>query len=424
MPQLPESLAPKGRDAESVEMEWRTISYRTVVGLLLLLVIIAAAVIYLMYPEAVRQRLAALFGRKGPAVEAGMQQQQARFLNLEGGVRVKKANAVLWTAASQNVPLEKGDVVQTGPDGMARISFADSTVYVVRADTLIVIEENAAHEKTKATNVAVQVTSGTVDLATTKFDGESRVVFANAVARMRQDSRALVKNDPKSEVHEILMTQGGSEVLRGTERMELGQYEKIAFSGEGRMTRQRAMGPPLLLSPANLTPLMVLDPKTTSLNFSWTPVPEAKAYRVRLSTNSIFSSLVYDRQTSATSLKVTGLPEGTYFWAVTSIGANDKESENSDASKFNLVLQPSEKDEILLVVDNYNQQGKAFVIVGRTEPGARVMVNDEPVFTVNPDGSFKHFTMPFSRAGAHQITITAQNAKGKIATRRKSVYLE
>lgn len=424
MPQLPESLAPKGRKEESVEVEWRTISYRSVMGLLLLLVVLAAVIIYLMYPEAVRQRLGSLFSRKGAVVEAAMQQKQARFLNLDGSVRVKKANAVLWTTANQNLPLEKGDVVQTGPDGMARIIFADDTVYNVRNDTLIVIEENAAHQTSKATNVAVQVSSGTVDLATAKFDGESRVIFSNAVANMRQDSRALVKNDPKAEVHEILMTQGGAEVLRGSERLELGQYEKASFAAEGAMTRRRAMGPPLLLQPANLTPLMVPDPKTYTLNFSWTPVPGAKAYRVRVSTNSIFSSLAYDKQTPTNSVKATGLPEGIYYWAVSSIGANDKESENSDASKFALVRQPSEKDEILLVVDNYMQQGRAFIIQGRTEPGARVMVNDEPVFTVNPDGTFKHFTMPFSTPGAHQITVTAQNAKGKIATRRKSVYIE
>lgn len=424
MPELPESLAPKGRSAETEELEYRTISYRSVAILVLILMSVAALVIYFMYPEAVRQRLAALLGSKNLSAAADMQQQQARFLNLDGNVRVKKANAVSWMNANLNMPLEKGDVVQTGPDGMARMSFADNTQYVMRADTLIVVEENAAAQKTKTTNVAVQVTSGTVDLATGKFDGESKVMIANAVARFRQDSRALVKNDPKSDVHEVLMTQGSAEVLRGTERLQLGQYERAHFTGDGPMGRERAMGPPLLISPANLTPLMVLDPKNYNLNFSWTAVPEAKAYRVRISTNSIFSTMVQDKRTKDTSLRVTGLPEGTYYWAVTSIGMNDKESENSDASKFTLVKQPSEKDEILLVIDDYIQQGKGLVIVGRTEPGARVMVNDEPVFTVNPDGSFKHFTSSQVKSGPFQITITAQNAKGKLATRRKTVYIE
>ena len=82
------------------------------------------------------------------------------------------------------------------------------------------------------------------------------------------------------------------------------------------------------------------------------------------------------------------------------------------------------EDEILLEVDNLIQHGQVMEIVGRTEPGARVIVNDEPVFAVAPDGTFKHFTQPFANPGANQITITAQNAKGQIATRRKTVYIQ
>src|SRR5207245_2582042 len=145
-------------------------------------------------------------------------------------------------------PLEKGDVVQTGTDGLARIIFTDGTNYTIRADTLIVVEENAANPQTKATNVAVTVTSGTVDLATTKFTGESKVTLADATASIREDSHAMVKNDPKSETREIMMTQGSADVMRGSERTELGQYEKVSLPKSGdritTMTRERFMGPP------------------------------------------------------------------------------------------------------------------------------------------------------------------------------------
>jgi hypothetical protein len=52
------------------------------------------------------------------------------------------------------------------------------------------------------------------------------------------------------------------------------------------------------------------------------------------------------------------------------------------------------------------------------------MVNDEPVFTVQADGSFKHFTQPFASTGANQITVTAQNSKGQITSRRKTLYIQ
>ena len=40
--------------------------------------------------------------------------QQAHFTALDGTVRVKKGNGNSWVKADYNIPLEKGDVVQTG----------------------------------------------------------------------------------------------------------------------------------------------------------------------------------------------------------------------------------------------------------------------------------------------------------------------
>jgi hypothetical protein len=428
MPQLPDSLAPKGPPQEP-EVEWQTISYRTVAMIVIVIALILGTVAYFVFPNSFGAWVDSVVKRKPPAV-AEMQQKQARFLNLDGTVRVKKANSVAWTTASENTPLEKGDVVQTGTDGLARIIFTDGTNYTIRADTLIVVEENAANPQTKATNVAVTVTSGTVDLATTKFTGESKVTLADATASLREDSHAMVKNDPKSETREIMMTQGSADVMRGSERTELGQYEKVSLPKPGAapgatMSRERFMGPPLLMSPANLAPLVVTDPKSYSVNFSWTEVPNATGYRLRVSSTAIFSRTVLDRTSKGNAYKAAGLPEGTYYWAVTTVGDKNKESENSDVSKFTIVKQQGgDKDEILLVVDDIQQLGKGFVVIGRTEPGARVLVNDEPVFNVNPDGSFKHYTQPFAKPGPNQITVTAQNSKGKIASRRKTILVE
>ena len=424
MPKVPEFLEPKEQKSDhGVEIEWRTISYRSVAVVGVLLLVAAAIVVYLLYPEQVRRGFARFFpdrGTTGPVFE----QRQARFLNIDGNVRVKKANEVKWAAASLDLPLEKGDVVQTSGDGVARLSFADGTVYTVRPGTLIVVEENSSMKDSNITNVSVQVSSGQVDLSTTKFQGESKVVFANAVATMGQDSRANVKRDPKSRVSQLTLVKGNSEILRGTERLTLGAYEQVSFRGEtGTMSRQRVMGPPLLLIPANQAPVVAPEGEASRVTFSWTPVPSARAYRLRISTSPIFSSRVYDRRVASSTVKVNGLPEGTYYGAVSSLDTKNRESQTSDANKFTLLRRLPE-DEILLEVDNFIQHGTVIEIVGRTEPGARVIVNDSPVFSVAPDGTFKHFTQPFANPGANQITITAQNAKGQIATRRKTVYIQ
>jgi len=424
MPELPESLAPKSARAERDETEYRAISYRSVVILVVLVVTgVGVGLSVFLYPEQIKRAIAKLLeSTGGTAVAPALEQRQARFVNIDGTVRVKKANGVQWVAASPNLALEKGDVVQTSSDGQARIAFADGTIYMVRADTLVVVEENSGVPNSKVTNVSVQVTTGEVDLSTTKFEGESKVVFANAVAHISQDTRASVRNDPKSQTSQLTMTQGRAEVLRGSEKVELGPYEQVSFQTDSSaMERRRVVGPPMLLTPVNQAPVIAAESGRSEVTFVWSPVPTAKNYHLRLSTSPIFSTLVYDKRVPSSTVKVPALTEGVYYWAVSSIGENGKESQTSDASKFSLLRQ---KDEILLEVQNVIQHGRTIEIVGRTEPGARVMVNDQPVFSVQPDGTFKHFTPPFNTNGANTITVTAQNAKGQIATRRKTVYIQ
>src|SRR5712671_2222174 len=99
------------------------------------------------------------------ATKAGASSQQGHITALDGTVRIKKASSNTWIRADYSVPLEKGDVIQTGSEGMAKIVFNDGTNYSVKQDSLIVIEENSANEH-QQTNVAVAVSTGTVDLST------------------------------------------------------------------------------------------------------------------------------------------------------------------------------------------------------------------------------------------------------------------
>src|ERR1041385_8504711 len=87
------------------------------------------------------EMVAGAAGTPGKSGEPGSQ-QQAHITALDGTVRVKKAGSNSWVNADYNVPLEKGDVIQTSSEGMAKIVFGDGTNYTVKQDSLIVIEEN------------------------------------------------------------------------------------------------------------------------------------------------------------------------------------------------------------------------------------------------------------------------------------------
>src|ERR1051326_1955317 len=152
--------------------------------------------------------------------------QQGHITALDGTVRVKKASSNSWVRADYSVPLEKGDVIQTGSEGMAKIVFNDGTNYIVKQDSLIVIEENSANER-KQTNVAVSVNTGTVDLATGTYlqGSRSTVIMDGATASLAPESSARVRKDPKAQHDEFLITKGNGVVERGGKTLQLGAWE-------------------------------------------------------------------------------------------------------------------------------------------------------------------------------------------------------
>ena len=354
--------------------------------------------------------------------------KEAHFVNLDGIVRVKKAASSQWMRADFNTSLEKGDFVQTGNDGVARIIFADGTNYTLKPDALIVVEESREDPITRATKVAVQVTSGAVDLATGHFEtpgSTSQVSFADAVATLNEESRAVVRNDPGKNVHEITVDSGQAQVTRGSTSVQLGQYEQISFAAQQPgLVRSKVIAPPSLLTPRNMELKVVKDPKSTTLDFSWTEVPEAIAYHLQISPSVMLSNFVVDKKVSGqTSIPVSGLDEGNYYWMVSAIDSKGVESQPSQANRLNMVQQVA-GNQAYLEVTKIIQHGRVVEVEGKTEPGSTVIINNEQVFSIQPDGTFRGFTSPFPNAGSNQITITAQDRKGDTNTIRKNVVIE
>jgi hypothetical protein len=368
------------------------------------------------------EAIAGAAGTPTKTITAGS--QQAHITALDGTVRVKKANGNSWMTADYNVPLEKGDVVQTGSEGMAKIVFSDGTNYTVKQDSLIVIEENSANEQ-QQTSVSVAVSTGTVDLSTATYvqGSKSQVVVAGATATLAPDSAAQVHNDPKGDQHEILLKKGTGEVSRNGEVVRLADWEKVSFQAESqKMEKLKEIGPPTPISPANMMPIFVSDDEK-SIEFSWTKMPNAVGYRLRISRNPYFSSTIVDRKVNTADVLVSGLAEGAYYWFVQSYDAAGKESVESEKNRFTLIPKGKDNEAIALDVDPFIQHGHVIELTGKTEIGARVMVNGREVPVVGSDGSFHFFTAPLP-PGESVITITAQNSKGGVNTLQKKVVMQ
>jgi hypothetical protein len=166
----------------------------------------------------------------------------------------------------------------------------------------------------RSTRVGVHISSGAVDLTTGTWespDSKAEVSFENAVASLRQNSRAAVRSDPNKNENEITVAAGSAELQRGDERVEIGRWEKATFPSGGPVTKTNVLAPPDLARPFNLQPLIVPEPKQATVRFEWKPVPGAVSYELRVSTTAVFAKLSAERRTGGTSAEVSGLDGAT-----------------------------------------------------------------------------------------------------------------
>jgi len=411
--------------ASSVEVYWHTVKYRTVALYVFAIVAIVLASAYIVFPAAsakLLQKLSDAFPAHEPGV-ANISARQARFVNLDGKVQVKKANSVQWMNADYQLTLDKDDLIQTGPEGVARIAFSDGTTYTVKGDTLVTVEQNHV-EPDRATAVGMHISSGQVDLATGSWEmpgSKAEVSFENAVASLRANSRAAVRSDPATREHEITVASGSAELDRGSEHLNIGQWERAAFPSGGAITKSQVLAPPELAEPINLSPIIVADTKRDPIHFSWKPVLTAKIYEVQVSSTSMFNHVVMEKKVSTNNVDITGLAPGDYFWRVRAIDEKGATSDESNSFKFTLVTQGKEL-EMLLEVDDTELHGNNVEVIGRTEPGAALIINGEQVADIKRDGHFRYFTQPMTR-GSHTIVITGQNRRGGTAIKHLDVVI-
>ncbi len=409
-----------------VEVYWHTVTYKTVAVYAILIAAIVFAALYLinpnLYTEAYDRFSKSIGTGDGDAVP--ISQTQAKFVNLDGKVQVKKVNSVQWQDADFRTTLDKGDQIQTSADGAARITFADGTTYTVKPGTFITVEENSMGREQPSSS-AVRINIGQVDLKTPNYsspDSTAAVSMENSKAQLHSNSSAAIKTDPDSKENEIVVSSGSAEVQRGQEKVEIGAYQKASYTTGGPITKSDVLGPPDLSSPRNFEPLIVENPKAASIHFEWKPVPQAVSYTVRISTTAMFTRTVKEAAgVTGTSADISGLDGGDYFWNVTATNAKKENSEVSETFRFTLVAQ-GKTQEMLLEITGTQIHGRVAEIIGKTEPGAALIVNGQPVPIIAKDGTFRHFTEPLE-PGQHTIVIIGENRRGGTAQQKVTIVV-
>lgn len=404
-------------------------SYRSVFLAVFVFIFAGAIASYFIFPDQVHplvDRVANVIKNWVPNKDNGTEipagpSTQAHFTNIDGTVRVKKANSNTWVKADYGLPLEQGDVVQTMAEGIAKIAFSDGSTYVIQQDSLVTIEESSMNSA-QQNKVAMRVVNGDITLNTSDVPSTQEVKIDESSTTAARDTALQAHN--RGSTPEVLVTKGHADFKIGTVTEKVEPFVKVTFDPEKQVvSKKQEIRPPVLMAPANRMPVFVsANARTADLN--WTPVDDISTYHLRVSRNPYFSSLEKEAHVNGTSYKLTNLEEGKYYWVVQSEDDDGHQSIESEKSEFTIVTKGTEGGVAMeLAVNQLIQHSHVIEIKGKTQQGARVMVNGEQVPVISGDGSFTYFT-PQLPSGENFITITAQNEKGGVATHTERVVIQ
>jgi hypothetical protein len=399
--------------ARGDRIEWFTVSYRTVA--------LAGGAIVL---------LAAIgwfaFGRQPPPappatadIETG-----ARFETIEGSVHVKRSGRLDWVAATRAVVLRQNDLVKTGPGATAEILFADGTMFNVRPDSLITIEESSQNPISREQRTALAIQSGEANFQTAARGGPGSTTISTPTVRTTAE---------RNTAGNIQVAEGGATGLRifkgqGAAETRAGQRIALASNEGLRVDATGAAGPklalptvPQLTAPANGTDIAYPDLARGITLLLWSAVPDASAYRVMVDFSPSFARPLFDRQGArSTQMELRALEAGSYYWKVAAIGPDGIEGRFSDLWRFTLAKSPqSATSPPPLVFEVAELKGNILHVRGRTEPGATLSLGGVRL-EVQADGSFSEFLTFDGGAGA-TVGLTATGTRGGTVEQRRRV---
>jgi hypothetical protein len=403
-------------------LDWFTISYRTlyIIGGVLVAAAAAAGYHYFVRSRPVDSEIAA-------RPVAAAQMSAAHFTSIEGNIKVKAVGSVEWITADRTSPLNKGDRVKTGTSSTAEITFFDGTLVHVRPDSIIMIEETSENPATKEKRVAWNISSGEVFFNTSNKSSENtRTDITTPLTRLvaSSDTKGNVKVDDAGG-GDIRIFQASKPVqieTKGGEKVDLAANESIKVDVDGKAAPKQALpGTPTLQAPPNQTEISYPDPIKATTLMAWRPVPGAIAYHFQIDYSASFNRPIKDMANwKENSLELRGLDVGRYYWRVAAIDKQNVEGSFSDFARFS-VIRPVGNSVAgpPLTIESFELRTNILQVKGRTEPGATVSVNSQPL-DVQADGSFNEF-ISLDKAGTQDVVVRAVGVNGGISTQHKTV---
>jgi len=348
----------------------------------------------------------------------------AQFISVQGRVEFRRGDRNVWEEARSRVALQPGDHVRTGGNGSAEIMFVDGSLYTARPDTQLIISDTQGRGSSVGEQ-SIRMDYGWVNLNTSRQGG--KVATPAAEARVASESEATVTYDADARTGRYAAHRGSMEVAAADgEARKVEALQQVVQRGQHLDATEKLLPAPTLLEPEDRA-AYALD-EDQQLRLAWQPLDGATSYALQVSRNHLFVDNVIDvseRTSTHATLGVQGA--GSFLWRVAAISSEGAQGPWAVARSFRVMALPAEgeasdKEPPPLELEKIRPYGSIFIVAGKTEPGALVDVDGEPV-QVEADGTFTK-TVQITKEGWNTIEIRARDAAGNETVANPRVFAE
>ncbi len=350
-------------------------------------------------------------------------ERKSRFLSVQGGVEYRRGERGIWIKGRTNNSLNPGDWVKTSDNGTAEIRFPDGSTYVLRHDTLVHLGSEL--DSTSNGDPVANIEFGWVEFNTAQ--GGSKIKTPKSEAILGSDTEATISYDPNKAAGQYTAYAGGAQVTSASgQTQKLGALQQIDQRGDLLSAPKPVPPSPRLTDPANDQEIDFDSQKEVRL--VWKPDSSAQSYALNVSRSQIFATNIIEdnnRRKASARLGIRG--EGIFYWRVAAIGRNDAQGAWSETRSFRIaalrgVGDVEDKTPPELSIEEIQPYGSLVLVNGRTEPGATVSINEEPV-SVQLNGTFSK-TIQMTQVGFAFITIVATDAWDNSRELQRRVFID
>lgn len=411
------------KKSENYEVEWQTISIRSIKMVILAIVVVGVSVLGYLW-----------FKHKGPVdINPPMPSESAaRFIDLEGKVELKPRDEFQWKPASFKFELSEGDKVQTGSDSVAKIRFDDGTEITVQPDSIVVIKRNKTSDDKQAllviesgeSSINAEHSTNTSTIATPNIR-KGRIAPGSEVSFATEQQSGQDSAEVRKGYAEITTQQGKTVKLSDLQRMNVDRNDNVKVSVLPQI--------PPLIAPPNGQVFEFQSDQPLKVELKWRDVVSAAKYHVQISENLLFGKISAENANMLKSLILIEIPKAAkkqYFWRVRSIDKQGLKSPWSDTFQF-VVQSPKplintatggDKTPPPLTITNIRPFFPYVQVEGKTEADAFLTL-DGQIIDVKDDGSFAYNYL-LQKTGENVLEFVAEDPAGNTTKVRKTVQYQ